>query len=136
MEDITLIASICVIFYLLPILISIHLIKEFKLYVVSGSMIFIPILNILEMIEYLGEAVEKISKEAKRKEKTMIEITEWKNIRDEKPKKDGVYLIWEGYFVEFAVYRAYEDKWFINGKPILNNVNYWAYALKGPKGVK
>ena len=68
MEDITLIASICVIIYLLPILISIHVIKEFKLYVISGSLIFIPILNIIEMIYYLGEAVEKISKEA-RKEK-------------------------------------------------------------------
>ena len=65
MEDITLIASICVIIYLLPILISIHVIKEFKLYVISGSMIFIPILNIIEMIYYLGEAVEKISKEAR-----------------------------------------------------------------------
>ena len=68
MEDITLIVGICVIIYLLPILISIHVIKEFKLYVISGSLIFIPILNIIEMIYYLGEAVEKISKEA-RKEK-------------------------------------------------------------------
>ena len=68
MEDITLIAGISAIVYLLPILISIHVIKEFKLYVISGSLIFIPILNIIEMIYYLGEAVEKISKEA-RKEK-------------------------------------------------------------------
>ena len=69
MEDITLIVGICVITYLLPILISIHVIKEFKLYVDSGSTIFIPIINILEMIKYLGGAVEKISKEAKREEK-------------------------------------------------------------------
>lgn len=68
MENITLIVSICAIIYLLPILISIHVIKEFKLYVINGSMIFVPIVNILEMIGYLGEAVEKISKEA-RKEK-------------------------------------------------------------------
>lgn len=65
MEDITLIAGISAIVYLLPILISIHVIKEFKLYVISGSMIFIPILNIIEMIYYLGGAVEKISKEAR-----------------------------------------------------------------------
>ncbi len=65
MEDIALIAGICAIIYLLPILISIHVIKEFKLYVINGSIIFIPILNILEMIEYLGKAVEKISKEAR-----------------------------------------------------------------------
>ena len=57
--------SICAIIYLLPILISIHVIKEFKLYVDSGSTIFIPIINILEMIKYLGGAVEKISKEAR-----------------------------------------------------------------------
>ena len=68
MEDITLIVGICAIIYLLPILISIHVIKEFKLYVISGSMIFIPILNIIEMIYYLGEAVEKISKEARKRE--------------------------------------------------------------------
>ena len=65
MEDITLIAGISAIVYLLPILISIHVIKEFKLYVDSGSMIFIPIINILEMWSYLGGAVEKISKEAR-----------------------------------------------------------------------
>ena len=65
MEDITLIAGICVIAYLLPILISIHVIKVFKLNVDSGSMIFIPIINILEMWSYLGGAVEKISKEAR-----------------------------------------------------------------------
>ena len=65
MEDITLIAGISAIVYLLPILISIHVIKEFKLYVIDGSMIFIPILNIIEMIYYLGKAVEKISKEAR-----------------------------------------------------------------------
>ena len=69
MEDITLIAGICAIAYLLPILISIHVIKKFKLYVDSGSTIFIPIINILEMWSYLGGAVEKISKEAKREEK-------------------------------------------------------------------
>ena len=69
MEDITLIAGISAIVYLLPILISIHVIKEFKLYVISGSMIFIPILNIIEMIYYLGEAVEKISKEARKEGK-------------------------------------------------------------------
>ena len=66
----------------------------------------------------------------------MTEIVEWKNVRNEKPKEDGVYLIWEGYFVEFAVYRAYEDKWTVNGKILLNNVEYWAEALKGPKGSK
>lgn len=69
MEDITLIVGICAIIYLLPILISIHVIKEFKLYIINGSTIFIPIINILEMIKYLGGAVEKISKEAKREEK-------------------------------------------------------------------
>lgn len=68
MENIALIASICAIFYLFPILISVHVIKEFKLYVTSGSMIFVPIINIFEMVDYLGEAVEKISKDA-RKEK-------------------------------------------------------------------
>lgn len=75
MEDITLIADIalivgiCATIYLLPILISIHVIKEFKLYVTSGSIIFIPIINIFEMIDYLGEAVEKISEEARKEEK-------------------------------------------------------------------
>lgn len=67
MEDITLIAGISAIVYLLPILISIHVIKEFKLYVIEGSIIFIPIINIFEMCSYLGEAVEKISKEAREK---------------------------------------------------------------------
>ena len=66
----------------------------------------------------------------------MIEITEWKNAREEKPKEDGVYLIWESYFVEFAVYRACEDKWTVNGRTLLNNVEYWAEALKGPKESK
>ena len=65
MEDITLIVGICAIVYLLPILISIHVIKEFKLYVTDGSIIFIPIINIFEMLRYLGKAVEKISKEAR-----------------------------------------------------------------------
>ena len=65
MEDITLIVGICAIIYLLPILISIHVIKEFKLHVISGSMIFTPIINIFKMCSYLGEAVEKISKEAR-----------------------------------------------------------------------
>ena len=65
MEDITLIAGISAIVYLLPILISIHVIKEFKLYVTDGSMIFIPIINIFEMLIYLGKAVEKISEEAR-----------------------------------------------------------------------
>ena len=65
MEDITLIAGISAIVYLLPILISIHVIKEFKLYVTDGSIIFIPIINIFEMLIYLGKAVEKISKEAR-----------------------------------------------------------------------
>lgn len=67
--DITLIVGICATIYLLPILISIHVIKEFKLYVASGSIIFVPIINIFEMIDYLGEAVEKISKEAREEEK-------------------------------------------------------------------
>ena len=65
MEDITLIVGICAIVYLLPILISIHVIKEFKLYVTDGGIIFIPIANIFEMFSYLGKAVEKISKEAR-----------------------------------------------------------------------
>jgi hypothetical protein len=65
MEDITLIVGISAIVYLLPILISIHVIKEFKLYVTDGSIIFIPIINIFEMCSYLGKAVEKISKEAR-----------------------------------------------------------------------
>lgn len=65
MEDITLIVGICVIIYLLPIVISIHVIKEFKLYVTDGSIVFIPIVNIFEMLRYLGKAVEKISKEAR-----------------------------------------------------------------------
>jgi hypothetical protein len=68
MEDITLIAGISAIVYLLPILISIHVIKEFKLYVIDGSIIFIPIINIFEMCSYLGKAVEKISKEARKRE--------------------------------------------------------------------
>ena len=65
MEDITLIAGISAIVYLLPILISIHVIKEFKLYVTDGSIVFIPIINIFEMLRYLGKAVEKISKETR-----------------------------------------------------------------------
>ena len=65
MEDITLIVGICAIVYLLPILISIHVIKEFKLYVTDGSIVFIPIVNIFEMLRYLGKAVEKISKETR-----------------------------------------------------------------------
>lgn len=65
MEDITLIAGISAIIYLLPIVISIHVIKEFKLYVTDGSMVFTPIINIFEMFIYLGKAVEKISKEAR-----------------------------------------------------------------------
>lgn len=68
MEDITLIAGISAIVYLLPILISIHVIKEFKLYVTDGGIIFIPIANIFEMFSYLGKAVEKISKEARERE--------------------------------------------------------------------
>lgn len=68
MEDITLIVGISAIVYLLPILISIHVIKEFKLYVIEGSIIFIPIINIFEMFRYLGKAVEKISKEARKRE--------------------------------------------------------------------
>ena len=68
MEDITLIVGICAIVYLLPILISIHVIKEFRLYVTDGSMVFIPIINIFEMFIYLGKAVEKISKEARKRE--------------------------------------------------------------------
>jgi hypothetical protein len=69
MEDITLIVGISAIVYLLPILISIHVIKEFKLYVIEGSIIFIPIINIFEMCSYLGKAVEKISKEARERGK-------------------------------------------------------------------
>ena len=65
MEDIALIVGICATIYLLPILISIHVIKEFKLYVTDGSIVFIPIVNIFEMLRYLGKAVEKISKEAR-----------------------------------------------------------------------
>ena len=69
MEDIALIVGICAIVYLLPILISIHVIKEFKLYVIEGSIIFIPIINIFEMCNSLGKAVEKISKEARERKK-------------------------------------------------------------------
>lgn len=64
--DFTLILGIAVTFYILPILISIHVIQEFKLYVVDGTALFMPITNIFEMFGYLGEAVEKISKEARK----------------------------------------------------------------------
>lgn len=64
--DFALILGITAILYILPIFISIHVIQEFKLYVVNGTALFMPIINIFEMVGYLGEAVEKISKEARK----------------------------------------------------------------------